>query len=297
MMMSGPSCAVERLGALLTRYTGQILSESRLWRIETSLRPLLRERSFASLDDLLVALDRDTSAELLALTLDAMLNHESSFFRDIGVFRAVEEKVLPRLHEAARDKKVLRIWCAGSSTGQEAYSIAMMIKRMGEMWDGWRISIQATDVSAVAIEKAKRGRYPQMDMQRGLPINDLLRWFTPVGEDWQVADEIREMIHFQADNLLDPRRVSGTFDLILCRNVLFYFPEDKRGIACDQLAKHARPGTYLVIGAGEMLTGGNSAFTNCRELSCIYVADRPVNLNGPCALRAANPLPPRSPIG
>lgn len=282
MMMSGPpsSRAVERLADLLSRSTGQALSESRRWRIETSLRPLMRERNIASLDALLIALDSDPGGALMAQTIDAMLNHESSFFRDIGVFTAIEEKVLPRIREQARDK-VLRIWCAGSSTGQEAYSIAMMIKRMGEVWDGWRVTIQASDVSAVAIEKARRGRYPQMDMQRGLPINDLLRWFSPVGEEWQIADEIRDMIHFQVDNLLDTRRVSGSFDLILCRNVLFYFPEDKRGIACDQLARHARQGTYLVLGAGEMLAGGNAAFSNCRELSCIYVADRPTSLNGP----------------
>lgn len=280
LMMSSPSCAVERLAELLSRHTGQALSESRRWRIETSLRPLMRERGFSSLDALLIALDCDRGGVLLAQTIDAMLNHESSFFRDINVFSAIETKVLPRIHEAARDKS-LRIWCAGSSTGQEAYSIAMMIKRMGDVWDGWRVNIQASDVSSVAIEKARRGRYAQMDMQRGLPINDLLRWFSPVDDGWQVSDEIREMVTFQADNLLAPRRITGTFDLILCRNVLFYFPEDKRGVACDQLARHARQGTYLVLGAGEMLTGGNAAFSNCRELNCIYVADKPQSLTGP----------------
>lgn len=280
MMMGSPNRAAERLGDLLARHTGQSLSESRRWRIETSLRPLLRDQNLPSLDALLAALDRDLSGTLLAQTLDAMLNHESSFFRDIGVFNAIGEKVLPRIREAARER-VLRIWCAGCSTGQEAYSIAMLIKRMGSVWDGWRISIHATDVSTVAIEKARRGRYAQMDMQRGLPINDLLRWFSPVEDDWQISDEIREMVSFKADNLLEPRRATGVFDLILCRNVLFYFPEDKRRIACDQLAGHARPGTYLILGAGEMLTGGNAAFSNCRELSSIYIADKPMSLDGP----------------
>jgi chemotaxis protein methyltransferase CheR len=280
MMITPPSRAIQRLGELLSRHTGQALSESRRWRIETSLRPLLREHGLPSLDALLVAIERNPAGSLMTETIDAMLNHESSFFRDIGVFRAIEEEVLPRLREQARDK-TLRIWCAGCSTGQEAYSIAMMLKRMGSLWDDWRVTIHATDVSPVAIEKARSGRYPHMDMQRGLPINDLLRWFRPVEEDWQIADEIRGMISFQTDNLLETSRVSGAFDLILCRNVLFYFPEALRRQACDRLARHARPGSYLVLGAGEMLAGGNAAFSNCRELSCIYVADRPMTLNGP----------------
>ena len=266
--------ALDRLNDLLSRRTGQVLSESRRWRIETSLRPLLRERGLPSLDALLLAVERDPNGPLMAQTIDAMLNHESSFFRDIAIFQSIEQIVLPRLHDQLREK-MLRIWCAGCSTGQEAYSLAMVIKRMGAMWDGWRISIQATDVSEIAIEKARRGRYSQMDMQRGLPINDLLRWFTPAGPDWQISDDIREMVHFTPDNLLDPRRVSGTFDLILCRNVLFYFPEDKRRVACEHFARHARPGTYLILGAGEMLTGCNSAFSNCRELRHVYVADKP----------------------
>ena len=276
-MMAPPSRAIQRLGDLLAHHTGQTLSESRRWRIETSLRPLMRERGLVSLDGLVAAIERDPGGVLLIETLDAMLNHESSFFRDFAVFQAIEQTVLPRLQAQARDK-TLRIWCAGCSTGQEAYSLAMMLRRMEPVWDGWRISIVATDVSDIAIEKARRGCYPQMDMQRGLQINDLLRWFRPVGDDWQIADEIRDVVSFYTDNILEPRKVSGLFDLILCRNMLFYFSEDMRQKACDALARHARPGTHLVLGAGEMLAGGNSPFANCRELSCIYVADKPATL-------------------
>jgi len=276
MMMPPPGRAIHRLGELLSHHTGQALSESRRWRIETSLRPLMRERNLPSLDALVEALDRDTGGALLAQTIDAMLNHESSFFRDAAVFQAIEQKVLPALR-AQSSEKVLRIWCAGCSTGQEAYSLAMLIKRMAPAWDGWRISIHATDVSPLAIERARSGRFAQIDMQRGLPINDLLRWFRPVGDDWQIADEIREMVRFQIDNLLEPRKLSGPYDLILCRNVLFYFPEDKRRAACDQIARYARQGSHLVLGAGEMLTGGNNPFSNCRALSCVYIAEQPIS--------------------
>ncbi|OJY65984.1 MAG: protein-glutamate O-methyltransferase [Sphingobium sp. 66-54] len=273
MTAAAPHHTAEKLCRLLSDMTGQTVSEGRRWRIESSLRPLLRARGLTSLDALIAAIERDPGGPLAAQAVDAMLNHESSFFRDIGVFRTIEQSVLPRIRDAAREK-LLRIWCAGASTGQEAYSLAMMLKRMGPMWDDWRISIHATDVSPAAIETARRGRYTQMDMQRGLPINELLRWFTAVGDDWQLSDEIREMVSFSADNLLDPRRVSGLFDLILCRNVLFYFPEETKRAACARLAAFARPGTYLVLGAGEMLTGLGSRFVSCRDLNCIYIADR-----------------------
>ena len=272
MMIAPPSRAVEQLGALLSHHTGQELTESRRWRIETSLRPLLRARNIASLDALLLALEREPRGALLSETLDAMLNHESSFFRDIGVFRNLEEKILPQLAAQSREK-VLRIWCAGCSTGQEAYSLAMMVRRM-EILRGWRVTIRATDISEPAIMTAQQGRYSRMDMQRGLPIGELLRWFEPVGADWQIADEIRNMVSFHADNLLTSSCVPGVFDLILCRNLLFYFPERLRPRARDQLALRARAGSYLVLGAGELLPGQDALFTNCRDMSCVYVAGR-----------------------
>lgn len=273
--MTAPAspATIETLCRLLGDTTGQILSEGRRWRIDSSLRPLLRARGLASLDALTAAIEREPGGALALDAIDAMLNHESSFFRDIGVFRTIERAILPRIRDAAAEK-LLRIWCAGASTGQEAYSLAMIVKRMGALWQGWRIEIHATDVSPAAIETARRGRYCQMDMQRGLPVDELLRWFTEVDDQWQLADELRAMVTFTVDNLLDPRRISGQFDLILCRNLLLYFPEDRKQEAYRRLAQFARPGTYLVLGAGEMLSGASSRFVPCRDLNCIYIADR-----------------------
>jgi len=271
MMLAPPARAVAALGRLLEQETGQQLAESRRWRIETSLRPLMRDHGIATLDGLLDAIEHDPTGMLRTATLDAMLNHESFFFRDIAVFRAIETRVLPHLHASAPERQ-LRIWSAGCSTGQEAYSIAMILKRMGAMWDGWRISILATDVSPIAIDKARTGIFPQMDMQRGLPINELLRWFTPHGRDWRISDELRQMIGFRADNLLAPQNVSGPFDLVLCRNVLFYFPEAQRRQAELELARRTRAGGFLLLGAGEMLGSRQAGFVSCRDMSCIYAA-------------------------
>lgn len=271
--MTGPihSRAVDTLARMLEKHTGQQLSEARRWRVETSLRPLLRIHGLHSLDELVNALSLAPAGALFDQTIDLMLNHESSFFRDLAVFQALETAILPKLRDES-GKKVLRIWCAGCSTGKEAYSIAMLLKKMGDFWDGWRISILGTDVSPIAIEEAKRGLYTQMEMQRGLAISDLLRWFTSVGDKWQIHDEIREMVSFQTDNLLEPRAASGEFDLIMCRNVLFYFQDATRHTAIARIARHARKGSYLVLGAGETLVGRDSCFAPCPKLPCIYTS-------------------------
>jgi chemotaxis protein methyltransferase CheR len=294
----GSTHAVETLARLLETHTGQQLTEARLWRVETSLRPLLRAHELHSLDELVSSLGRRPSGPLFDEVLDLILNHESSFFRDLAVFQSLEKAILPRLAEQASEKR-LRIWCAGCSTGKEAYSVAMALKHMGKVWDGWRISILGTDVSPIAIETAKRGNYAQMEIQRGLGISDLLRWFSPVGDSWQIGDEIREMVSFHTDNLLDPRVVSGEFDLILCRNVLFYFPEDKRQVAYRHLARHSRPGSYLVLGAGETLIGQEGCFTPCREHRCIYTSAGTercrIAPGSDAGRRTCSPLPDRKP--
>ena len=277
--------AVDTLARLLEKHTGQQLSEARRWRVETSLRPLLRSHGLRSLDDLVSVLGRSPAGPLFDQTIDLMLNHESSFFRDLTVFQSLETVILPELRERNTAEKRLRIWCAGCSTGKEAYSIAMALKHMGDAWDGWRITILGTDVSPLAIDEAKRGRYTQMEMQRGLAINDLLRWFAPAGEHWQIKDELREMVSFQTDNLLEPRAVSGDFDLILCRNVLFYFQDEKRQAAARQIMRHAQRGGYLVLGAGETLVGQDTCFTPCPNHGCIYKCtetDRCAPTKGSC---------------
>lgn len=288
-MGNPPIRAADFLAALLEKHTGQRLGEGRRWRIETLLRPLLRARALNSLEELVAALGPHPTGPLLDQTIDLMLNHESSFFRDLSVFESIETAILPLLRERA-SRRQLRIWSAGCATGMEAYSIAMMLKRMGSVWDGWQVTIVGTDVSPPAIAAAKRGRYSQMEVQRGLGVNDLLRWFTPIANEWQINAEIRDMVFYHADNVLEPRAVSGTFDLILCRNLLFYFHEEKRQLACKQIARHARPGTYLVVGASETLVGQESGFSACRPHRCIYVSGAP-DRSDACAMSQRPALP------
>ncbi len=264
--------ALRALAELLTSETGQEIAQSRVWRIETALRPLMKELGLADLSQLVERINAGGDRSVRMRAVDAMLNHETSFFRDLPVFQALEHDILPALQRQAKSKS-LRIWSVGCSTGMEPYSIAMMIMRMGALWSGWKISIVATDVSPLSIDNARKGRFAQMEVQRGLSIDDLLRWFEPTGEEWEIAAEIRKMVHFQTDDILRPTLPPEPFDLILCRNVMLYFPEAARVKACANLERYAKPGAYLVLGAGETLVGCRSAFSLNADMRCAYRAE------------------------
>ncbi len=261
--------AMRILAGLLEARTGQILSESRIWRIETALKPLLRANGMANLEELVSQLLASTESGLTDDVVSALLNNETSFFRDLQTFDMLYRDLLPEL-AATKQDKVLRIWCAGCSTGQEAYSLAMQLRKDAARWQGWRFQILATDISKAAVARAQSGVFSQIDVQRGLAINDLLRWFEPAGDDWKVSDDLRRMIEFKVDNLLEPKAPGANYDLILCRNVMLYFALDKRQKVFSRLAEYSRPGSYLILGAGETVIGQTEAFTASRNFRGSY---------------------------
>lgn len=261
--------AMRVLASLLESRTGQILSESRMWRIETALKPVLRANGLEDLEALVQRLLSGLERQLSDDVVNALLNNESSFFRDLQMFQMINRELLPNI-QATRPDKVVRIWCAGCSTGQEAYSLAMQFRKDAEKWKGWRISILATDISTAAIARAQSGIFSQIDVQRGLPINDLLAWFEPVGDDWKVNDALRRMVDFRTDNLLEPKIPGGHFDLILCRNVLLYFSLEMRRKVFDRLAQYSRSGTFLLLGAGETVIGQTDEFVSSRDFRGSY---------------------------
>ncbi|CAN5357326.1 protein-glutamate O-methyltransferase CheR [soil metagenome] len=261
--------AMRVLAGLLEARTGQILSENRIWRIETALKPVLRLHGLASLEVLVSRLLGSGETELVDEVVSALLNNESSFFRDLQTFDMIYRDLLPHLSDTRADK-TLRIWCAGCSTGQEAYSLAMQLRKDAARWQGWRIQILATDISTVAIARAQSGLFSQIDVQRGLAITDLLRWFEPVGDDWKVSDDLRRMIEFRVDNLFEAKAPKGHYDLILCRNVLLYFSLPMRRRVFEELAEHSRQGGYLVLGAGETVIGQTESFVASRDLRGSY---------------------------
>ena len=272
------------LAGLLEARTGQQLTMSRRWRIETALASLLRERGIATLDELITILVMGKEPSLSQRVVEALLNNETYFFRDRSPFDLLGATVLPRLAETRAASKRIRIWSAGCSTGQETYSLAMLFAENEARWAGWTIDIYACDVSSAVVEVARRGIYSQFQVQRGLSIGQTLRWFEETPDGWQVASRLRKAVRFGVRNILDPLSFPGTFDLILCRNVLLYFDAATRRRAFDRLAGSLAADGLLMLGAGESARSRTERFRSAdRELAGL------LELNSEPAL-TGNPL-------
>ncbi|PCD03687.1 chemotaxis protein CheR [Sphingomonas spermidinifaciens] len=256
------------IAALLEQRTGQQLAANRAWRLDATLKPLLRERGLADFDALVGALLGARDPNLADAVVEALLNQETSFFRDAGVLEQVVEAASSMASEGGRP----RIWSAGCSAGQEPLSLAMLFaERGGPMPD-----IQATDVSGAALARARSGRYSQFEVQRGLPIRRLMQWFDPVGEDWVGKPELVDRIRYRRQNLASDPVLPGKFDVILCRNVLLYFGGPTRARVLDALACALRPGGMLVLGAGETVIGQTDRLEPSRQWRGFYaISDRP----------------------
>ena len=258
------------LAALLEARTGQHLTMSRRWRIETALQPLLRERGFATMDALVGALIGNEGGPLADDVVDALLNNETFFYRDRPSFDTLLGSGLERLREEKAAEQRLSIWCAGCSSGQEVYSLAITFAEQKARWEGWKIDILGTDVSRGAIERARSGLYSQFEIQRGLPVMQMMRWFDEYpAHAWRVAPAIRAAARFHVHSVLDEPPCPGVFDLILCRNVFLYFSPEIRRAAFARLAEASREGGLLMLGAGETVSGQSALFVpdpDCRGL-------------------------------
>jgi chemotaxis protein methyltransferase CheR len=237
---------------LLFTRTGQQLTPSRRWRIDTALSALFRERGISNLDQL-VCLLADAREEKLTLeVVEALLNNETYFFRDRLMFDLLASDVLPELAAKRADTRRLSIWSAGCSTGQEALSLAMLFADQPERWKGWRIDILGTDISGRAVAAAKNGAYTQFEIQRGLGVTQMLRWFTETGEGWRPRPELRRPIRFER------------------RNVLLYFAPANRARALGRLAEATANDGWLMIGAGETVNGHSQSFEPACDTSGLY---------------------------
>ena len=248
------------LGALLEARTGQQIGTGRAWRLETALRPLLRDRAIDSLDTLVGRLLDGQHPHLGDDVVDALLNQESSFFRDPAVFGMIAETL-----DAITDRRP-RVWAAGCSVGQEPFSLAMLIAERGRPAP----EIVATDVSEPVLARARAGRFTHFEIQRGLPVGRMMRWFDAAGEEWEAKPELRRMVTFRRQNLVADPAPSGQFDVVLCRNVLFYLALPIRRRVLERLAGTLRPGGVLVLGAGETVIGQSDAFEPSKRWRGLY---------------------------
>lgn len=266
--MSMDKTALRYLATLLEQRTGQQIGPNRLWRVETVLKSLMRARGIPDLEALVAVIAAGRDVTLASEVVEALLNNETFFFRDAQAFELLRNGALERLRQQRAASRRISIWCAGCSTGQEAYSLAMIFADAPAKWDGWTIDITATDVSEAAIAKARAGYYSQFEIQRGLPVGAMLRWFDQVGEDWRVKRELARYLRFRRHNILMAQ--TGRFDIILCRNVLLYFSAERRREAFDRLAASMMPDGYLMLGAGETVIGQTDAFVSAPELRGLY---------------------------
>jgi chemotaxis protein methyltransferase CheR len=260
--------ATQVLVSLLEARTGQQTDVTRVWRIGTALKPLLRELEMPSFDALVAALVGPGAATLADRVIDALLNQETSFFRDALVIESVAT-ALEQL-DAAEPNRRARVWSAGCSGGQEIYSLAMTLIDRGNFRCASLPEMLATDVSVSTVARAKLGRFSQFEVQRGLPIRTLMRWFEPGGETWTIRPEMARAIKFRQQDLVKGAMPPGLFDIVMCRNVLLYFPQPVREQVLERLARSIRPDGLLVLGAGETVLGLSDAFDPCQRFRGLY---------------------------
>jgi len=256
------------LRKLLKERSGLDLSSDKQYLVESRLIPLARKAGLADIAELVQKI-RTGAGALTSDVVEAMTTNETFFFRDKIPFDHLRQTVLPALVQARANRRSLRIWCAAASTGQEPYSIAMCVREFAGL-AGWRVEIVATDLSQEVLEKSKAGIYSQFEVQRGLPIQMLVRYFTQVGELWQLNADIRAMVQHRQLNLLEEFSHVGTFDVIFCRNVLIYFDQETKAGVFERLARSIEPDGVLTLGAAESVVGISDAFKPCPDRRGLY---------------------------
>jgi chemotaxis protein methyltransferase CheR len=247
------------LRRLLKERSGLDLSADKQYLVESRLVPLARRVGLSGIPDLVQKM-RGGAEALTKDVVEAMTTNETFFFRDKVPFDHLSGTILPALLSARASRKQLRIWSAASSTGQEPYSIAMCLKEKAAELAGWRIEIVATDLSQEVLEKSRAGIYSQFEVQRGLPIQLLVKYFTQNGEFWQLNADIRAMVSHRQLNLLQDFSHLGKFDVIFCRNVLIYFDQPTKLSIFERLAKMMEADGMLMLGAAETVVGMTDAF-------------------------------------
>jgi chemotaxis protein methyltransferase CheR len=259
----------EYLRKLLKDHSGLDLSSDKQYLIESRLLPLSRKAGLSDIGELVQKM-KGGSASLITQVVEAMTTNETFFFRDKVPFEHFRNTIVPEILQARAGRKSIRIWCAAGSTGQEPYSLAMCLKEMGATLAGFRVEILATDLSQEVLEKSKAGIYSQFEVQRGLPIQLLVKYFKQIGELWQINADIRAMVSHRQLNLLHDFSQLGVFDVIFCRNVLIYFDQDTKINIFNRLAKATEPDGFLALGAAETVVGLTEAFKPYPERRGLY---------------------------
>jgi chemotaxis protein methyltransferase CheR len=263
------------LAGLLESRTGQQLATARRWRVDTALAPILRDGGFDNVEQLVSRIASGQAPALAERVIEALLNNETYFYRDRLPFDLLMAGPLKRLEAARGATKRLSVWSVGCSTGQELYSIAMALAEQPTRWRGWTIDLVGTDISRATIERARAGAYSQFEVQRGLPVLQMIRWFSEEGGgQWRISKSIRDKVRFEVRSIADRPPQPGKFDIILCRNLLLYFADNMRRLAFTRLADAIHQDGALMLGAGETVIGQTDQFVSDPDARGLYIPVR-----------------------
>lgn len=241
----------EFLRQLVRAKSGIVLGEDKGYLLESRLTPLAKAIGLNSVEDLVPRLRAEPNGQLARQVVEAMTTNETFFFRDVQPFECLKKVVLPELIAKRGAQRRLDLWCAAASTGQEPYSVAMVLREHFPQVAGWTIRLLATDIATEVLKRARAGRYSQLEVNRGLPAPLLLKYFTKDGLDWVIKDELKRMVEFRELNLLDPFPITGQLDIIFIRNVLIYFDLDTKRDILAKCRKLLRPDGFLFLGGAE----------------------------------------------
>ena len=247
--------AFQTFASLLRTRSGLVIGPDKTYLLESRLQPLLRREGLGSLDALATRLSAPQAEPLVREIVEAMTTNESFFFRDGKPFAHLKEIVLPRLLAARQPGVGLRLWSAAASTGQEAYSLAMLFAEAAPLLGGRSVEILGTDIAREPLARAREGVYTQFEVQRGLPVQMLLKHFSKEGGGWRIAAPIRKMVRFEEGNLLGDLRSLGRFDVVFLRNVLIYFDAPTKSRVLEAVARLLAPDGYLYLGGAETVLG------------------------------------------
>jgi chemotaxis protein methyltransferase CheR len=267
--------AFARLRRLLRSVAGIALDSDKLYLAESRLAPIMLDNGDIDLAELMRRIEHSGDEQFLQAVIDAMTTNETSFFRDRTPFDLFRRELLPELMERRKDKRRLRIWCAACSTGQEPYSLAMLLEEEGARLKDWTVEILATDISATALQTARRGVYSQFEVQRGLSTQRLLRHFEQHDGNWRANDRLRARVDFRALNLLTSFRHIGPFDIVFCRNVLLYLAPEIRRDVLSRLATVTVEDGWLILGTAEAASEGRRHFAPASTAHCWLLQRRP----------------------
>ena len=253
----------------LRSQSGLDLADDKRYLVEARLTPIARRAGIADLTALIHAIRSSSDHKLKYAVVEAMTTNESSFFRDRVPFDNFRDVMVPRMLQARASRREMRIWCAAASTGQEPYSLALTVREDSRL-NSWRVDILATDIAENVMERGKAGTYSQFEVQRGLPIQLLVKYFAQKGDVWELDSAIRRMVRWQKFNLLSTFSGLGRFDIVFCRNVLIYFDRETKAEVLSRIAGVLEPDGFLVLGAAETVVGLTDRFQPVPEKRGLY---------------------------